>query len=263
MNTLSLSLQNDPKARCVLVMDPLDNSNLLREHHSISVDSPSQYHNVTPSSAVLLESPSANCPLLSLPPELRLRIYDEVSQVREGRLYLTPFNGSWYRTGRTEGYEPKTRNPSKCVGLLATCKQIFAEAHPLLCARTTLALYDCDSNSTPLGTPSVDLTNIIPKAHKIHINIKLYAPHDLDSEEIRTMMAPFVEVTNNALVARELRIELTISLLREQEYFDRVMLCFGDIESNAKTFIFLTTTPLSKVGLNDASFTNLLKKLSR
>lgn len=209
------------------------------------------------------ELPSADCPLLRLPPELRLRIYDEVFQVREGRLCLGPFNGSWYRTGRAEGYEPKTRNPGKCVGLLTTCKQIFAEAHSFLCAKTTLALYDCDSNSTHSGTRSVDLTNMIPKAHKIHINIKLYAPHDLDSEEIRTMLAPFVEVTNNALVARELRIELTISLLQAQGYFDRVMLCFGAIESNAKTSMFLNTTPLSKVGLNDASFTNLLKKLLR
>jgi hypothetical protein len=104
---------------------------------------------------------------------------------------------------------------------------------------------------------------MIPKAHNIHINIKLYAPHDLDSEEIRAMLVPFVEVTNNALVARELRIELTISHLREQEYLDRVMLCFGDIESNAEISMFLNTTPLSKIGLNDASFTNLLKKISR
>lgn len=205
-------------------------------------------------------SPSADCPLLCLPPELRLWIYDEVFQVREGRLCLGPFNGSWYRTGRAEGYEPKTRSPGKCVALLASCKQIFAEAHSFLCAKTTLALYDCDSNPTHLGTRSVDLTNVIPKARKIHINIKLYAPHDLDSEEIRTMLAPFVEVTNNARVARELKIELTISCLREQEYLDRVMLCFGDIESNAKTSMLLNTTPLSKVGLNDASFTKLLKK---
>lgn len=106
-------------------------------------------------------------------------------------------------------------------------------------------------------------TPIIPKAHKIYINIKLYAPHNLDSEEICTTLAPFVEVTNNALMARELRIELTVSSLREQEYLDRVMLCFGDIESSAKTLMFLNTTPLSKVGLNDASFTNVLKKLLR
>jgi hypothetical protein len=244
-------------------MDPSDSSSLIPEHHWLSVGSSNQHHNIASSSAVLPESLSANCPLLSLPPELGLRIYDELFQIYKGKLCLGLVNGSWYRIESIQNHKPKTRLPGECVGLLTTCKQIFAEAQPVLCANIKLALYHCESGPMHVNIRSIDLTNMIPKVHKIDISIEFYAPHNLTSEKIRVVLAPFVEVTNSAFVARELKIDLGIFLLREQEYLDRVMLCFGDIKSNAKTFMFLDTSRLSEIGLNDASFTKLLKNLLR
>ena len=104
---------------------------------------------------------------------------------------------------------------------------------------------------------------MISNVHKIYICIDFYAPKKSTFEETRAILAPFVEVTNNAFMARELKIDLTIALLREQKYLDRVMLCFGEIESNAKKFMFFNTIRLSRIGLNDAAFTKLLMKFLR
>jgi len=76
-------------------------------------------------------------------------------------------------------------------------------------------------------------------------------------------MAPFVEVANNASVARELSINLTTYQEVKQECFDWVMLCFGSIESNAKISMSLDMAAISKRNLNHTSFTELLKKLLR
>lgn len=172
-------------------------------------------------------------------------------------------NGSWHRIDSTKDYRPKSRTPGKCVALLATCKQILAEAKPVLCANIPLALYFCDTDPMDFYPQSVDLVNVIPSVHKIYICIDLLALQNLTSEEIRTFLAPVVEITNNAIMARELWIDLTIRHVGKQESFDWVMLCLGDIESNARMLLFLSIEDYSDRDVDNASFSELLKKLLR
>jgi hypothetical protein len=214
-------------------------------------------------SPVLPESPSPNCPLLSLPPEIRLRIYDELFQVRKARLCLGAFCGSWYRIDNKKSDKPKTRTPGQCIGILATCKQIFAEAQPVLCANVPLALYYCDTNPMVLEAQSVDMTNIVPNTPKVYIRTDFYEMQNLTHEEVRTILAPFVEVANDASRARELKIDLTIGRVRGQQCLDRVTTSLRNIESNAKISMCLNMIGGSDRRLNDESFTELLKKFLR
>lgn len=244
-------------------MDPPNYSRLSSEHHSASLSSPNQNHTTTPPSSVLPQSPSPNCPLLNLPPEIRLRIYEELFLVRKARLCLGASNGSWHKLDSSKGSKPKSRVPGRCVGLLATCKQILAEAKPVLCANIPLELYYCDTDRMDLETESVDLTNITPNVQKIYIHTDFYEMQNLTAEEVRTILTPFVEAANTASRARELRIDLTIGRVRGQQCIDRVMVWLGNIESNAKVLMYLNKTGRSDLSLNDESFTELLKKILR
>lgn len=117
-----------------------------------------------------------------------------------------------------------------------------------------------------LETQSVDLTKITPNTQEVYICIELYGMQDLASEKVREILAPFVEVANNASRARELKIDLTIGCnMQGQQCLDGVMECLGNIESNAKKvmFMFMHLNDVldgSGPGLNDGSFTKLLKK---
>lgn len=175
MSTLSSTLYNGPETRRVLTMNPSDCSRSLPEHHSASVSFPTQDHITTLPSSVPPESPSSDCTLLSLPPELRLYIYDELFQVRKANFCPGTFNGSWCRIESTKGYKPKTRTLGQCVGILATCKQFFAEAQPVLFANVPLARYYPNSNPMDLKTRSVDLTNTMLSKHRGFRSIFLVA----------------------------------------------------------------------------------------
>ena len=86
---------------------------------------------------------------------------------------------------------------------------------------------------------------------------------NLTHEEVRTILAPFVEVANDASRARELKIDLTIGRVRGQQCLDRVTTSLRNIESNAKISMCLNMIGGSDRRLNDESFTELLKKFLR
>jgi hypothetical protein len=104
---------------------------------------------------------------------------------------------------------------------------------------------------------------MISNVHKISINIQFYALQYLTPEETGKIQAPFMEITNNAPIARELENDLTVHRAADQECFDWVRLCLGNIKSNAKISMSLDLGDRWNRGLNHASFTELLKKLLR
>jgi hypothetical protein len=206
-----------------------------------------------------------SCPLLRLPPELRLEIYEKLFKVYKGQICLTPADGVWHKVDSS--LLRKTRVPGKCVALLATCRKIHTEARPVLFANIPFVLNCCPIQPIALQSRPVALLGVITNVHKIHLHIDLPGSKSLIAEEIRAIVVPAIRAVNSATSAKELRISLDIHGLRDQEYLDRPMLCLRDIESNTRLSVLLNTSskPLHETGphLDYSSFTMLLKRLLR
>jgi hypothetical protein len=230
---------------------------------SASISPPAQHYDMA--SNVVQPVPSAmSCPLLTLPPELRLLIYEKLFKIHKGKVCLTSVDGVWYKFDSYMVKGMKTRVPGKCVALLATCKNIFTEARPVLFATTPFVLDCCDGSPVALKSHPFPLLDMITHVQTIDLCIGLFELKDPTVENIRTFLAPVVKAINSASSARQLRISLTVSGLREQAYLDRIMLCLGDLQSNASVAMILDTAGESfrqNRNLNLASFIELLKQL--
>jgi hypothetical protein len=237
-------------------------------HILVASRSTTQHSSTLPSRVVQPTPRSTNCPLLKLPPELRLQIYEKLFKIYKGKLCLTSVDGVWYRIDSTLIRNRKTCVPGQCVALLATCKKIYTKARPVLFANIPFVLHIRGAIfRIALEHSPVALMDMVTNVQAIHLHIDLPESTRLTAEGIRTILAPAVEATNIASSARELRISLNIHGLRDQAYLDRIMLCVGEIRSSASLTMILDTSgePTYKTSskLNYESFTVLLKRILR
>lgn len=175
--------------------------------------SPTSHHQDSVAPSVMQPASTAtSCPLLKIPPELRLLIYEKLFRTRKGELALENIDGSWYKSELLR----RISVPGKAVALLTTCKKIYSEVKPILYANVQFTLC-CTDEAQSKESSKVDvitdrpvkLLDVVKDIQSIRLQLRLITQDTTAAVFCKTLL-PLVHAVNNASSARKLLIHLQI-----------------------------------------------------